>query len=118
VSISDTLIPPSFGSLDAPGSSSPRWNRLSVTTDNGADRGRGNTEGPNVDTHEQGTPGQQPSAVLDPSMSTAQPVLLSPKLAPPSGGTGTEGARFPHSLSTLAVVSGHYPTICANPPDH
>jgi len=98
---SDTLIPPSLGSLDAPGSSSTRRNPLSAITDDGADKGGGNVEGSYVGTHEQGTPGQQPSAVPDLSMSTARPVPLSPRPAPPSSATSAERPRFTHALSSV-----------------
>ena len=106
---SGTLIPPPSDSLEASGSrsSSPRKKCRSVTTNNETDTGREDTEGSYVATYDQGTPGQ-PSAVPDPSMSTAQPDPLSSKSAPPSS-----GIRFTRALST--EVSRHYPTICANP---
>ena len=115
---SGTLIPPPSDSLEASGSggSSPRKNRLSVATNNGEDAGKENTEGSYVATHEQGTPGQ-PSAVPDPSMSTVHPAPLSSISAPPSSGTSAERARFTEAPALSTEVSGHYPTICANPPD-
>jgi len=109
-------MPPQSGSLSASGSgsSSPRNDRLSITTNTGADTGRENTEESHVVTHEQGTPGQ-PSAVPDPSMPTAQPVPFSSKSAPLSSSANAAKFTQAHALST--EVSGHYPTICANPPE-
>jgi len=99
---SDTQTPSSPGFLDAFEGPSPQRDRHNapVTPSDGSDK-----EGARIEAII-GTPGQQPSADLDPPMPATSP-NSAPKcrIEPPS---------FTETLYT--EVSGHYPTTCSNPP--
>jgi len=103
-------IPPSPGSLDAFMGSSSQSDRhgLPVTTSDGAVKEKARTE------TIIGIPEQRPSADLGLYMPTAQPISLAPNSALPYSDTSAEPPLFTKALYT--EVSGHYPTICSNPP--
>jgi hypothetical protein len=103
-----TLIPPSqaFISPDAPGGSSSIGDNHPGIPCDGGDKGGEDPERPYEATPEQGGQEQQPPAVPGPS-SSSQPVSPPPNSALKSSGIGAERDT---------EVSGHYPTICANPP--